>query len=109
MVRPESDDATKDIAAQHAERPASGTHAASHAVDETQERLQELSSRYDLLKAAKEAQDSRIVGQTQTLGALYDAARALDVLEAKAVDYIQFDTNRVGGITQARKIAALAE
>ncbi len=26
-----------------------------------------------------------------------------------ALDYIQFDTNRVGGITQARKIAALAE
>jgi L-rhamnonate dehydratase len=32
-----------------------------------------------------------------------------ELLEAKAVDYIQFDTNRVGGITQARKIAALAE
>ena len=32
-----------------------------------------------------------------------------DMLEARAVDYIQFDTNRVGGITQARKIAALAE
>jgi L-alanine-DL-glutamate epimerase-like enolase superfamily enzyme len=32
-----------------------------------------------------------------------------DLLEAEAVDYIQFDTNRVGGITQARKIAALAE
>jgi L-alanine-DL-glutamate epimerase-like enolase superfamily enzyme len=32
-----------------------------------------------------------------------------DLLEAKAVDYIQFDTNRVGGLTQARKIAALAE
>ena len=32
-----------------------------------------------------------------------------DLLEAKAVDYIQFDTNRVGGITQARKIASLAE
>jgi L-rhamnonate dehydratase len=32
-----------------------------------------------------------------------------DWLEARAVDYIQFDTNRVGGITQARKIAALAE
>ena len=32
-----------------------------------------------------------------------------DLLEAKALDYIQFDTNRVGGITQARKIAALAE
>jgi len=31
------------------------------------------------------------------------------LLEAKAVDYIQFDTNRVGGITQARKISALAE
>src|SRR5207237_8553946 len=28
---------------------------------------------------------------------------------ARAVDYIQFDTNRVGGITQARKVAALAE
>jgi len=32
-----------------------------------------------------------------------------DLLEARAVDYIQFDTNRVGGITQARKIASLAE
>jgi L-rhamnonate dehydratase len=32
-----------------------------------------------------------------------------DLLQAKALDYIQFDTNRVGGITQARKIAALAE
>ena len=32
-----------------------------------------------------------------------------DLLDARAVDYIQFDTNRVGGITQARKIAALAE
>src|SRR5438874_6714703 len=31
------------------------------------------------------------------------------LLEARAVDYIQFDTNRVGGVTQARKIAALAE
>ena len=32
-----------------------------------------------------------------------------ELLEAKAVDYIQFDTNRVGGISQAHKIAALAE
>jgi L-alanine-DL-glutamate epimerase-like enolase superfamily enzyme len=32
-----------------------------------------------------------------------------DLIEARAVDVIQFDTNRVGGITQARKIAALAE
>jgi L-rhamnonate dehydratase len=32
-----------------------------------------------------------------------------DLLETRAVDYIQFDTNRVGGITQARKISALAE
>jgi L-rhamnonate dehydratase len=32
-----------------------------------------------------------------------------ELLEANAVDYIQFDTNRVGGITQAHKIAALAE
>ena len=31
------------------------------------------------------------------------------LVEARALDYIQFDTNRVGGITQARKIAALAE
>jgi L-lyxonate dehydratase len=31
------------------------------------------------------------------------------LLDAKAVDYIQFDTNRVGGLTAARKIAALAE
>jgi L-rhamnonate dehydratase len=32
-----------------------------------------------------------------------------ELLEAKAVDYIQFDTNRVGGISQARKISGLAE
>jgi L-rhamnonate dehydratase len=32
-----------------------------------------------------------------------------DLLEARAVDVIQFDTNRLGGITQARKVAALAE
>jgi L-rhamnonate dehydratase len=32
-----------------------------------------------------------------------------DLLEARALDYIQFDTNRVGGLTQARKIAAMAE
>jgi L-alanine-DL-glutamate epimerase-like enolase superfamily enzyme len=32
-----------------------------------------------------------------------------DLIQARAVDYIQFDTNRVGGLTQARKIAALAE
>jgi L-alanine-DL-glutamate epimerase-like enolase superfamily enzyme len=32
-----------------------------------------------------------------------------ELLEARAVDYIQFDTNRVGGISQARKITALAE
>ncbi len=32
-----------------------------------------------------------------------------ELLENNAVDYIQFDTNRVGGISQARKISALAE
>jgi L-rhamnonate dehydratase len=32
-----------------------------------------------------------------------------DLLAMRALDYIQFDTNRVGGISQARKIAALAE
>ncbi|HEX6927276.1 MAG TPA: L-rhamnonate dehydratase [Longimicrobiaceae bacterium] len=32
-----------------------------------------------------------------------------ELLEGRAVDYIQFDTNRVGGISQARKISALGE
>jgi L-alanine-DL-glutamate epimerase-like enolase superfamily enzyme len=32
-----------------------------------------------------------------------------ELLDARAVDYIQFDTNRVGGITQARKISTMAE
>ena len=32
-----------------------------------------------------------------------------ELLEANALDVIQFDTNRVGGISQARKISALAE
>ena len=31
------------------------------------------------------------------------------LLEKRAVDVVQFDTNRVGGITQAHKICALAE
>lgn len=31
------------------------------------------------------------------------------MIEAKALDYFQFDTNRVGGIIAARKIQALAE
>jgi L-alanine-DL-glutamate epimerase-like enolase superfamily enzyme len=31
------------------------------------------------------------------------------MIEARALDYVQFDTNRVGGITAARKIQALAE
>jgi L-alanine-DL-glutamate epimerase-like enolase superfamily enzyme len=31
------------------------------------------------------------------------------MIEARALDYFQFDTNRVGGITAARKIQALAE
>jgi L-lyxonate dehydratase len=31
------------------------------------------------------------------------------LLDARAVDCIQFDTNRVGGITQAKKIQAMAE
>jgi L-alanine-DL-glutamate epimerase-like enolase superfamily enzyme len=32
-----------------------------------------------------------------------------ELLENNALDYIQFDTNRVGGISQARKISAMAE
>ena len=32
-----------------------------------------------------------------------------ELLEANALDYIQFDTNPVGGISQARKISALAK
>jgi L-rhamnonate dehydratase len=32
-----------------------------------------------------------------------------DLLEARAVDILQVDTNRVGGISQARKISAMAE
>jgi L-rhamnonate dehydratase len=32
-----------------------------------------------------------------------------DMLEARAVDVLQVDTNRVGGISQARKISAMAE
>lgn len=32
-----------------------------------------------------------------------------EIMERQAMDFIQFDTNRVGGITQAHKICALAE
>src|SRR5215207_3820548 len=34
---------------------------------------------------------------------------AHDLLQARAVDYLQVDVNRVGGLTAARKISALAE
>ncbi len=34
---------------------------------------------------------------------------ARDLLQARAVDYLQVDINRVGGLTAARKISALAE
>src|SRR5262245_41089172 len=34
---------------------------------------------------------------------------AHDLLQARAVDYLQVDINRVGGLTAARKISALAE
>ena len=39
----------------------------------------------------------------------YTQSRLPRSARGTAVDYIQFDTNRVGGITQARKISALAE
>jgi L-rhamnonate dehydratase len=32
-----------------------------------------------------------------------------ELIDSKSVDVIQFDTNRVGGLTQAKKISALAE
>ncbi|MGH9358077.1 MAG: L-rhamnonate dehydratase [Terriglobia bacterium] len=32
-----------------------------------------------------------------------------EMIDARAVDVIQFDTNRVGGITQAKKVSAIAE
>jgi L-alanine-DL-glutamate epimerase-like enolase superfamily enzyme len=32
-----------------------------------------------------------------------------EIIEQRAMDIIQFDTNRVGGITQAQKITAMAE
>jgi L-rhamnonate dehydratase len=32
-----------------------------------------------------------------------------ELVESNALDYIQFDTNRVGGISQARRICAMAE
>jgi len=39
----------------------------------------------------------------------YTQYEVRDMLELRAVDYVQIDTNRVGGISQSRKIAAMAE
>ncbi|MCH6472117.1 enolase C-terminal domain-like protein [Sinomonas terrae] len=39
----------------------------------------------------------------------FTLAGCADLLNRRAVDVLQCDTNRVGGLTQARKIAALAE
>ena len=39
----------------------------------------------------------------------YALAGFHQLLAAKAVDFVQFDTNRVGGITAAQKIASLCE
>ena len=38
----------------------------------------------------------------------YTQYEVRDMLEMRAVDYVQIDTNRVGGISQSRKIAAMA-
>jgi GGDEF domain-containing protein len=45
------------------------------------QRHDELKVRHDVIVAAKEAQDRRVVGQLQTLSTLYEAAKALDVLD----------------------------
>jgi len=55
------------------------------------------------------------VGTLHILGYCIDPQNAVltemarQLIEARALDYIQFDTNRVGGLTAARKIQALAE
>lgn len=59
--------------------------AAGRERDAAVTRRQEMQEHFDLLMAAKEAQDRRIVGQTQSLGALYDAAKDLDVTDPDAV------------------------
>jgi hypothetical protein len=58
---------------------------------ETEERerlatnLEQASARYDVLLAAKEAVDRRVVGQVQTLASLYEAARELESLDPRQV------------------------
>lgn len=55
--------------------------------------------------------DLRSMGQVPIAGGEHEQTiwgfRRL--LEGRGLDYIQFDTNRVGGISQARKIIAMAE
>jgi GAF domain-containing protein len=53
--------------------------------DELAARLFDLSNRYGVLTAAKEALDRRIVGQVQSISAMYEAAKNLEVLDPEAV------------------------
>lgn len=54
-------------------------------LDTLQKRFNELQKRHDVIVAAKEAQDRRVVGQFHTLATLYEAAKTLDVLEPAAL------------------------
>lgn len=64
-------------------------HNALRRANEEAERLatnlRQATARYDVLLAAKEAVDRRVVGQVQTLASLYEASRELESLDPRQV------------------------
>lgn len=62
--------------------------------DARQAQLEALQQRHEVLVAAKEAQDHRIVTQSHTLSRLYELARALDVLEPEVLPGIMLELAR---------------
>lgn len=64
-------------------------HNAQRRANEEAERLatnlEQAIARYDVLLAAKEAVDRRVVGQVQTLASLYEASRELESLDPRQI------------------------
>lgn len=65
--------------------PRNALRLANEEVERLTANLAQATARYDVVLAAKEAVDRRVVGQVQTLASLYEAARELESLDPRQV------------------------
>ncbi len=65
--------------------PHNAQRRANEEVERLTTNLVQATARYDVVLAAKEAVDRRVVGQVQTLASLYEAARELESLDPRQI------------------------